>query len=140
MSEFSFEIVRQRDTSVIAHVLRLTDERAIWCQVEALALRIQTSGCAYIRVKNSEGEIVVRAGVATAVASIERCPYLVCPLKRELARRVSTASLCAVAQTWNRRCPASPPSNRSNRYRDLGDAMAGVQIVRSKLSDTFTVL
>jgi len=98
MSEFSFEIVRQRDTSVIALVfLRLTDERAIWCQVEALALRIQNSGCAYIRVKNSEGEIVVRAGVATAVASIEKCPYLVCPLKRELARRVSTASLCAVA-------------------------------------------
>ena len=97
MSEFRFEIVRQGDTSVIAHVLRLTDERAIWCQVEALALRIQNSGCAYIRVKNSEGEIVVRVGVATAVASIEKCPYLVCPLKRELERRVSAARPCTVA-------------------------------------------
>jgi hypothetical protein len=97
MSEFRFEIVRQGDTSVMAHVLRLSDERPIWCQVEALALRIQNSGCAYIRVKNSEGEIVVRAGVATAVVSIEKCPYLVCPLKRELERRVSAARPRAVA-------------------------------------------
>jgi hypothetical protein len=94
MPEFSFEIVRQGDVSTVAHVLRLSGERAIWRQVEVLALRIQYSDRTFIRVKNSEGEIVVRAGVATAIASIENCPRLACPLKKELRRRgLSSARL-----------------------------------------------
>jgi hypothetical protein len=97
MSEFRFEIIRQGDASVIARVLRLSDERTIWCQVEALALRIQNMGCAFIRVTNSEGETVVQAGVATAVASIEKCPCSACPLKIKLERRASAARLRAIA-------------------------------------------
>ena len=99
---FTFEIVLLGEAPVIADVLRLSDERAIWCRAEAwlsderaiwcraeaLALRIQNRDSAFIRVKNSEGETVVRTGVTTALASIEKCSCVACPLKRELERRV----------------------------------------------------
>jgi hypothetical protein len=59
---------------------------------EALALRIQNRDSAFIRVKNSEGETIVRAGVTTALASIERCSCAACPVKREWERRVSAGA------------------------------------------------
>jgi len=106
MSVFTFEIVRHDEAPVIADVLRLPDERvmwcraeawlskerAIWCRAEALALRIEKRDSAFIRVKNSEGETIVRAGVTTALASIEKCSCVACPLKRELERRVSAGA------------------------------------------------
>jgi hypothetical protein len=93
MPGFTLEIIWQGKSSVLTRVLRLSDERTIWCQVEALALRIQNTSCAFIRVKNSEGETVVRTGVDTAVASIEKCPCLACPLKRKLEQRISAKRL-----------------------------------------------
>lgn len=98
MPVFTFEIVRHGEAPVIADVLRLpderlmwcraeawlSDERAIWCRAEALALRIENRDDALIRVKNSEGETVILTGVATALASIEKCSCVACPLKREL--------------------------------------------------------
>lgn len=84
MSEFRFEIIRRNEASAIAHVLSLSDERAVWCQVEALALRIKNRDGAFIRVKNADGDTVVRTGVATAIASIEKCSCVACPLKSEL--------------------------------------------------------
>ncbi|MGH6841609.1 MAG: hypothetical protein ACREDV_05880 [Methylocella sp.] len=98
MPVFTFEIVRHGEAPVIAGVLRLpderlmwcraeawlSDERAIWCRAEALALRIENRDGALIRVKNSEGETVILTGVATALASIEKCSCVACPLKRKL--------------------------------------------------------
>ena len=105
MSVFTFEIVRHGEAPVIADVLRLpderamvraeawlSDERAIWCRAEALALRIENRDSAFIRVKNSEGATVVRTGVTTALVSIEKCSCVACPLKRELERRVSAGA------------------------------------------------
>jgi hypothetical protein len=89
MSAFTFEIIRQGETPFIADVMTLPDERAIWCQVEALALRINRGDGASIRVKNRKGETVIRTGVATALASIEKCSCTACPLKKEVARRFS---------------------------------------------------
>jgi hypothetical protein len=103
MSVFTFEIVRHGEAPVIAEVLRLpderenwcraeawlSDERAIWCRAEALALRIENRDSVFIQVNNSEGATVVRTGVTTALASIEKCSCVACPLKRELERRVS---------------------------------------------------
>jgi hypothetical protein len=60
MPVFTFEIVRRGEAPAIADVLRLSDERAIWCCAEALALRIENTASAFIRVKNSEGATVVR--------------------------------------------------------------------------------
>ena len=106
MSVFTFEIVRHDEAPVIADVLKLpdeqaiwcraeawlSDERATWCRVEALALRIENRDIAFIRVKNSEGETIVRAGVTTALASIEKCSCAACPVKREWERRVSAGA------------------------------------------------
>jgi hypothetical protein len=106
MPVFTFEIVRHGEAPVIADVLKLpderaiwcraeawlSDERAIWCRAEALALRIENRDSAFIRVKNSEGATVVRTGVTTALVSIEKCSCVACPLKRELERRVSAGA------------------------------------------------
>jgi hypothetical protein len=90
---FTFEIVQHGDASVVAHML--SDERAIWCHVEALALDIRNTDRAFIRVKNSVGETVVRTGITTALASIEKCSYVDCPIKRQLEQRVSAGLLAA---------------------------------------------
>jgi len=90
---FTFEIVQQSDASVVAHNLVLSSEQAIWCHVEALALDIQNRGRAFIRVKNSVGETVVRTGVTTALASIEKCSCADCPIKSEFDKRVSAERL-----------------------------------------------
>jgi hypothetical protein len=110
MSEFVFEIVRQGEASIVAHVLRLSGARAVWCQVEALALRVQNRDCAFIRVKNREGETVIRAGVMTALASIEKCSRVSCLLKRELMRQ---------------RLPTVRPAAADLRLRARGDRRAG---------------
>lgn len=83
MAAFTFEIVRPGKRRKAARVMALPDDRAVWCHVEAFALRIKNRDGAFIRVKNSDGQVVVRAGVATAVASIEECSCTSCPLKRE---------------------------------------------------------
>jgi len=81
MPVFTFEIVRHDEAPAIADVLRLSDERAIWCRAEGLPLRIENTDSAFIRVKNSEGATVVRTGVTTALASIEKCSCVACPSK-----------------------------------------------------------
>jgi|APFre7841882630_1041343.scaffolds.fasta_scaffold87511_2 hypothetical protein len=96
MSVFTFEIVRQGERPVIADLMTLPDDRAIWCQVEALALRVEDGDGAFIRVKNPKGETVVRTGVATALASIEKCSCKSCPLKKGLERRLSLGGHAAI--------------------------------------------
>jgi hypothetical protein len=98
MSAFTFEIVRNGETRVIADVLTLPEARAIWCQVEALALRIKNPDGASIRVKNGKGETVVRAGVSTALASIEKCSCTTCPFKKGIEGRFSPGSRATLSQ------------------------------------------
>ena len=106
MSVLTFEIVCDSEAPVIADVLTLPDkpgvscrteawlsnERAIWCRAEALALRTKNRDSAFIRVKNSEGATVVRTGIATALASIEKCSCVACPLKRAYVSSVRHAA------------------------------------------------
>jgi hypothetical protein len=89
MTAFTFEIVRRGERPAIVDVMTLPNGRAIWCQVEALALRIENGDGAIIRVKNPRGEIVVRTGVATALASIKKCSCTSCPLKEGLRQHFS---------------------------------------------------
>jgi hypothetical protein len=96
MAAFTFEIIRQGEAPVIADVLALTDERAVWCHVEALALRIKNSDGTSIRVKNPQGETIVLTGVASALASIEKCSCKRCPLKQGLERRSSQGDHVAI--------------------------------------------
>lgn len=88
MAAFTFEILCPGQATIIADVLMVPDERALWCQVEALALRIKNDGGASIQVKNSIGETVIVAGVATALASIGKCCCAMCPLKTWLKQSV----------------------------------------------------
>jgi hypothetical protein len=92
MSVFTFEIIQQGETPVVAKVLTLSDERAIWCDVEALALQMKSGDGAFIRVKNHRGQTVIRTGVATALASIETCSCETCPLKEVVVARSSLRS------------------------------------------------
>jgi hypothetical protein len=106
MSVFTLEIVRHCEAPVIADVLSLpderaifcraeawlSDERAIWCRAEALALRIENGGSAFIRVKNAEDATVVLTNVTTALASIEKCSCVACPIKSEWERRISAGA------------------------------------------------
>ena len=90
MTNFTLEMLRRTgEAPTIAELLELSDERLIWYHVEALALRMRHCDGAYILVKNSKGETLIRAGVRTALASIEACPYLTCSFKAELKLRMS---------------------------------------------------
>lgn len=82
MSAYTFEIVRPGEPPIVANVMTLADDRGIWRHVEALALGIKQADRATIRVKNDRGETVVRAGVLTALASVQNCPHALCPLKK----------------------------------------------------------
>ncbi len=95
MAAFTFEVIRQGEAPVIFDVLAVPDEQAVWCQVEALALRIKSGDGAFIRVKNCKGETLVLTGVATALASIETCSCTACPLKKGLEQLISLGSSAA---------------------------------------------
>ncbi len=81
---FTFEIIEHGHSQGRPKVLSLPNERAIWGCVEALALEIRGRNGAVIQVRNSEGEPIIRAGVRTALTSIEGCQCFDCPLKTEL--------------------------------------------------------
>jgi hypothetical protein len=89
MPKFTFEIVGRGEVRAPAFVLELPNERAIWSSVEALALRVTGWQGAFVRVKNARGDTLIRAGVSTALASIESCTAD-CPLKMELKHFLAT--------------------------------------------------
>jgi hypothetical protein len=95
MREYIFEIFEPGKVFA-SHVVRLSNEQALWSAVEAFALQMAGMEGAFIRVYNSLGETVVRVGVSTALATIENCPAD-CPIKSELrhyrAQPVGTAFL-----------------------------------------------
>jgi hypothetical protein len=72
MPLLTFEIIRHGEAPVLADVASVSDEQFAWSHVEGLALRTKDRNHALIRVKNSEGRIIVLAGVAMALASIQR--------------------------------------------------------------------
>jgi hypothetical protein len=84
MPHFTFEIARQEEPPILADILLLSDHKAAWCHVEFLACRNKNNSTAFIRAMNSDGEMVIRSGVSTALASIKKCSNLACPLKRRL--------------------------------------------------------
>jgi len=115
----TFEIVQEGHASTVVQVLTLPHEGAIWCQTEALALRIQNRDRPFILVKNSKGETVVRAGVTTTLASIEACSCGDCPIKRELEQRVLAGRHTAPGFGLQMQCPLSAmdTDKTSNRLK-----------------------
>lgn len=96
MPEFTYEIFAPEELLISTDVLKWRDgERNIWCAVEDLALRFYEQH-GQIRVRNSEGEIVVQTGISAALSSIGQCTCASCPLKTQLAaKRWSRNSTCA---------------------------------------------
>jgi hypothetical protein len=83
MPKYTFEIIERGEVKSTPTVLALPNDRALWSCVEALALRAAGLQGASIRVRNSQGDVIIRAGISTALASIEGCKAE-CPLKNEL--------------------------------------------------------
>jgi DNA-binding CsgD family transcriptional regulator len=81
MPQFTFEIARRSQSPVITETLSLFDDRGVWCHVEVLALQFASTHDAVIQVKDSEGRLVIRAGIRTALTSIEKCRCVLCPVK-----------------------------------------------------------
>lgn len=85
MTVFTFEYSLHGDAPIVHETVDVDNDAEIWCHVEALALRVGERPGAFIRVKDENGQAVVRTGVATALASIEQCACAHCALK-EVAR------------------------------------------------------
>lgn len=83
----------------------------IWLHVEALALRAGESPGAFIRVRDERGQVVVRAGVATALVAIEQCPCG-CELKEILrgGKKFDGLPLSPCKTLSSRLCKALAPS------------------------------
>jgi hypothetical protein len=124
MSVFTFEIVRNGETAAIADVLTLSGERAVWRQVEAPALRIKNPDGASIRVKDSNGETVVRTGIRTALASIEKCLFTNCPLKKGIEGRFSSGGRVAIELPVHF-VPCREQAGRSRRAGGLSQDLKG---------------
>jgi hypothetical protein len=82
MPQFTFEIARDEGPPVAAYELSLTDYRAAWCHAEFLACKYKDSSDSYILVKDENGGVTIRTGIATALASIQTCRRANCPVKR----------------------------------------------------------
>lgn len=95
MRSFTFEVIRDGRAPEVLDVRNLCDDDSAWCHVEALALRINDDKGAFIRVRNSEGGTIIRTGVATALASIEKCRCADCPVKEMLLCRHASKSVAA---------------------------------------------
>jgi hypothetical protein len=90
MRDYSLEIVELGHVKSAAEIVSLPEGQAIWPSVEALALRVASSEGAFIQVNDPNGATLIRAGISTALASIEKCPYAECILKRELRHLMVT--------------------------------------------------
>ncbi|MCI4678704.1 hypothetical protein K9U39_07630 [Rhodoblastus acidophilus] len=75
MTLFSFEVVRAGRPPLLVRTRDLDDLAAAWREVEIVALMMRNYPGASIRVKNAEGGIVILAGLATALATAERCRF-----------------------------------------------------------------
>jgi hypothetical protein len=81
MTAFTLEYSRRDGAPLFSEKIDIANVAAIWCYVEAFALRVGKSPGAFIRVRDARGHAVVRTGVATALASIAQCPCGSCELK-----------------------------------------------------------
>jgi hypothetical protein len=86
MPRFAFEVARREGPLELACELSLPDDRGAWRHVEALAFEHKDSLGSYILVKDENGGVIIRAGISTALQSIQRCRRANCALKRLGAR------------------------------------------------------
>lgn len=93
MAAFTFEYSERGEAPLFSETVEVAHPSAVWCHVEALAVRLGERPGAFIRVRDEKGQSVVRAGVATALASIATCPCKSCALKTAAADRSAPGKL-----------------------------------------------
>ncbi len=86
MTIFIFEYSLPGETPLLSERIDVPFAAALWCHVEALALRFGARPGALIRVRDEKGRAIIRAGVATALASIAQCSCGDCPVKAAATR------------------------------------------------------
>jgi hypothetical protein len=111
MTAFTFEYFRKGEAPILREKIEISNPAAIWLHVEALALRAGESPGAFIRVRDERGQVVVRAGVATALVAIEQCPCG-CELKEILrgGKKFDGLPLSPCKTLSSRLCKALAPS------------------------------
>jgi hypothetical protein len=87
MAAYIFELLRRGEAPLVCEKIDIPDGGAVWCRVEAFALRMRKGAGAFIRVLDEQGNLLVLAGVTTALASISACSCEDCPIKRAANRR-----------------------------------------------------
>jgi hypothetical protein len=87
-------------------VLELPNKRALWGSVAALALKAASWQGVFIRVKDLHGDTLIRAGISTALASIESC-HAECALKREFRHFLATGQHSVPERDLLVDCPIS---------------------------------
>jgi hypothetical protein len=93
MTAFTFEYSERGEAPLFSETVDVAHLSAVWCHVEALAMRLGERPGAFIRVRDDKGQAVVRTGVATALASIATCPCKSCAIKNAAPGRAGTAPL-----------------------------------------------
>jgi len=87
MPLFTFEVVGPDDLTLVADERDLPSSAEAWGHLEVLALQLRRHSQLRLRVKDPEGVVIIRTGVAPPIASIERCRNVACPIKDLLAGR-----------------------------------------------------
>ncbi len=121
MSVFTFEIVRHGEAPVIADVLRLPDERAIWCRAEALdrtGSRLSGGGLGIALALHEAGHVV------SIVNPAQIRDFARTKLGRNKTDQVDAVHIREYAELFKPR-PWIPPSPAMRRLCELQTIRAG---------------
>jgi hypothetical protein len=87
MPRFTFEVWGSDDLLLLADERDLPSGAEAWGHLEVLALQLRSNSRVRLCVKDPDGVVIIRTGLAATIASIERCPSVACPIKDLLAGR-----------------------------------------------------
>jgi len=85
MPLFSFEVLRPDGSNLVSDKRVLPSNAEAWGYLEVLAVQLRRHRDVQLCVKDSDGSIVILSGIATLIATIERCGRTTCPIKDLLA-------------------------------------------------------
>ena len=87
MPRFTFEVLGLDDLVLVADERELSSGSEAWGHLEVLALQLRWHRQLRLRVKDTDGVVIIRTGIVASIASIERCRNVECPIKDLLAGR-----------------------------------------------------
>lgn len=94
MPLLSFEVLRPDGSNLVASKRDLPSIADAWGHLEVLAIQLRHRRDVQLCVRDSDGSIVILAGITVVIATIERCGRTGCPIKDLLASGARSC-LCA---------------------------------------------